>query len=73
MFNIGDKVRFGGNFQLIGYIVKIEIDPFEEIDVNFDKENYVFYTIRVYKDFYYPDGYADFQRTENDMIKVEDI
>jgi len=71
MFNIGDKVKFGGNFQLIGYIVKIEIDPFEEIDVNFDKKNYVFYTIRVYKDFYI-DGYSDFQRTENDMIKVED-
>jgi len=70
-FNIGDKVRFGGNFQLTGYIVKIEIDPFEEIDVNFDKKNYVFYTIRVYKDFYI-DGYSDFQRTENDMIKVED-
>jgi len=71
MFNIGDKVKFGGNFQLTGYIVKIEIDPIEEIEVNFDKKNYVFYTIRVYKDFYI-DGYADFQRTENDMIKVED-
>ena len=70
-FNIGDKVIFGGNFQLIGYIVKIEIDPFEEIDVNFDKENYVAYTIRVYKDFYI-DGYSDFRRTENEMVKVED-
>lgn len=71
MFNIGDKVRFGTTFVLTGYIVKIEIDPFEKIDINFDKKNYVFYTIRVYKDFYI-DGYADFQRTENDMIKVED-
>ena len=72
MFNIGDKVIFGGNFQLTGYIVKIEIDPIEEIEVNFDKKNYVFYTIRVFKDFYI-DGYADFQRTENEMIKVEDM
>lgn len=72
MFNIGDKVRFGKDSHLIGYIVKIEIDPFEEIDVDFDKENYVFYTIRVYKDFY-TDGYSDFQRTENEMIKVEDM
>lgn len=72
MFNIGDKVRFGTTSILTGYIVKIEIDPFEEIDVNFDKENYAVYTIRVYKDFYI-DGYADFQRTENDMIKVEDM
>lgn len=72
MFNIGDKVRFGENSHLTGYIVKIEIDPFEEIDVKFDKTNYVFYTIRVFKDFYI-NGYADFQRTENEMIKVEDI
>ena len=71
-FNIGDKVEFGGNFRLIGYIVKIEIDPIEEIDVKFDKTNYVFYTIRVFKDFYI-DGYADFNRTENDLIKVEDM
>lgn len=69
MFNIGDKVEFGENFRLIGYIVKIEIDPLEEIDVKFDKTNYVFYTIRVFKDFYI-DGYADFNRTENDLIKV---
>lgn len=70
-FNIGDKVKFGKDFHLIGYIVKIEIDPIEEIEVNFDKENYVAYTIRVYKDFYIG-GYSDFRRTENDMIKVED-
>ena len=72
MFNIGDKVKFGTTSVLTGYIVKIEIDPFEEIDVKFDKTNYVFYTIRVFKDFY-KDGYADFNRTENDFIKVEDM
>lgn len=72
MLNIGDKVRFGENFPLIGYIVKIEIDPFEEIDVSFDKKNYVAYTIRVYKDFY-KDGYADFNRTEKELVKVEDM
>ena len=72
MFNIGDKVNFGTTSVLTGYIVKIEIDPFEEIDVKFDKINYVFYTIRVFKDFY-KDDYADFNRTENDFIKVEDM
>lgn len=72
MFNIGDKVKFGTTFVLTGYIVKIEIDPFEEIDVKFDKTNYVFYTVRVFKDFY-KDGYADFNRTENDLTKVEDM
>lgn len=71
MFNIGDKVRFGNNSHLTGYIVKIEIDPIEEIEVNFDKKNYVFYTIRVFKDFYI-NGYADFNRTENVLVRVED-
>ena len=71
-FNIGDKVSFGNTSVLTGYIVKIEIDPFEEIDVEFDKTNYVFYTIRVFKNFYI-DGYTDFQRTENEIIKVEDM
>lgn len=72
MFNIGDKVNFGTTSVLTGYIVKIEIDPLEEIDVKFDKTNYVFYTIRVFKDFYI-DGYADFNRTEEDLTKVEDM
>lgn len=73
MFNIGDKVSFISSVDgkpIYGYIVKIEIDPFEEVDVRFDKNNYVFYTVRVYKDFYM-DGYADFGRTENDMTKEE--
>lgn len=73
MFNIGDKVYFNSNVKeepICGYIVKIEIDPFEEIDVDFDKENYVFYTIRVYKDFY-QDGYSDFNRTEREIRHAE--
>lgn len=71
MFNIGDKVKFGKNILLTGYIVKIGIDPFEETDVKFNKTNYVFYTVRVFKDFY-KDGYADFNRTEKELVKVED-
>lgn len=73
MFNIGDKVSFISKVNekpIYGYIVKIEIDPFEEVDVRFDKHNYVFYTVRVYKSFY-KDGYADFGRTENDLKKEE--
>ena len=64
MIQIGSKVSFEG---LTGYVVKIEIDPLEECDVNFDT---VFYTIRVYKKFYYY-GYADFVRSENDLTLVE--
>lgn len=73
MFKIGDKVYFISNVDnkpIYGYVVKIEIDPFEETDVKFDKENYVFYTVRVYKNFY-KDGYSDFGRTENDLHHAE--
>lgn len=63
--NIGDKVVFGEYFT-VGYIVKIEIDPLEESDVNFEKNNWVTYTIRVFKPFY-KDGYADFQRTRDEI------
>ncbi|MBO7691399.1 MAG: hypothetical protein J6T10_02040 [Methanobrevibacter sp.] len=73
MFKIGDKVYFNSKVTeepIYGYIVKIEIDPFEEIDVKFDKENYVFYTIRVYKNFY-KDGYADFNRTEREICHAK--
>ena len=73
MFKIGDKVSIKTNMDwlLEGYIVKIEIDPLEEIEVNFDKTNYVFYTVRVFKNFY-KNGYADFSRTEDDLIKEEE-
>lgn len=64
MIQIGSKVSFGG---LTGYVVKLEIDPLEERDVNFGT---VFYTIRVYKKFYQY-GYADFVRLESDLILVE--
>lgn len=63
--NVGDKVVFG-DYSIVGYIVKIEIDPIEESEVNFEKNNWVSYTIRVFKPFY-KDGYTDFQRTENDI------
>ena len=66
MFKIGDKVSFGSNYIFIGYIVGINIDPCEESDVNFDKNNWVTYTVRVFKDFY-KDGFTDFRRTENDL------
>lgn len=62
MFKIGDKVMFDDD-KIVGYIVKIEIDPYDETDIN---DEYVFYTIRVFKDFYV-DGYADFTRSEKDM------
>ena len=66
-FNIGDKVIFGhGESELVGYIVEIAIDPLTEIEVNFEKENLIMYTIRVYKPFY-RNGYADFGYTEKDM------
>lgn len=62
MFKIGDKVMFDYD-KIVGYIVKIEIDPYDETDIN---NEYVFYTIRVFRDFYL-DGYADFTRSEKDM------
>ena len=61
MFKVGDKVIFGD--KIVGYIVKIEIDPYDETDIN---NEYVLYTIRVFKDFYV-DGYADYTRSEKDM------
>ena len=63
--NVGDKVVFGDH-SMVGYIVKIEIDPIEELEVNFEKNNWVNYTIRVFQPFY-KDGYADFQRTRDDI------
>lgn len=65
MFKIGDKVVFGTH-SLVGYIIGINIDPIEEYDVNFEKNNWVDYTIRVFKDFY-KDGFSDFLRTENEI------
>lgn len=66
MLKIGDKVIFGSDHSMIGYIVGINIDPIEESEVNFEKNNWVTYTIRVFKPFY-KDGYADFQRSRSDI------
>lgn len=69
MMNIGKKVIFDGvrGEYMVGYIVKIEIDPFEENDYDLnDPEQYATYTIRVFKDFYQY-GYADFQRSGNEI------
>lgn len=63
--NVGDKVVFD-EYSTVGYIVKIEIDPIEESEVNFEKDNWVNYTIRVFEPFY-KGGYADFQRTRDDI------
>lgn len=70
MIKIGSKVSFGAKEKIVGYIVKIEIDPLEECEVNFEAEAMVFYTIRVYKDFYM-NGYTDFVRVEDDLTLVE--
>lgn len=70
MFKIGDKVSFGSDYTFIGYIVGISIDPFEESEVNFEKNNWVNYTVRVFQPFY-KDGYYDFQRTEQDLSPDE--
>lgn len=69
MMNIGKKVVFGGvrGEYMVGYIVKIEIDPFEEDDYDLNNpEEYATYTIRVFKDFYQY-GYADFQRSRSEI------
>lgn len=64
MFKIGDKVIFDG---MIGYIVKIEIDPFGEFDYDlYHAEEQATYVIRVFKPFYQY-GYYDFQRTQDDI------
>ena len=69
MMNIGKKVVFGGvrGEYMVGYIVKIEIDPFEEDDYDLNNpEEYATYTIRVFKDFYQY-GYADFQWSRSEI------
>ena len=71
MFKIGDKVSFGSVHTMIGYIVGINIDPIEESDVNFEKNNWVDYTIRVFKKIY-TGGFFDFRRTEDEIIIREE-
>lgn len=69
MFKIGEKVKFG---DMVGYIVKIEIDPLDENDYDFgDPAYFATYTVRVFKAFY-KYGYADFQRSQTDLTKEEE-
>lgn len=64
--NIGDKVVFGG-YLMVGYIVKIEIDPISEFVTDFQNpEKFATYTIRVFRPFY-KGGYTDFQRARNEI------
>lgn len=67
MYKIGQKVQFDGiTGPIIGYIVKMEIDPLEEIDVADEVEDWIIYTIRVYKPFYI-NGYTDYHRSEGEF------
>lgn len=71
MYKIGQKVQIVDTVRPItGYIVKMEIDPIEEVDVASEAEDWIIYTIRVYKNFY-RDGYTDFCRTEKDIKDAE--
>ena len=71
MYKIGQKVRLKGTNLIAGYIVKMEIDPFEEADVASEAEDWIIYTVRVYKPFY-RDGYTDFGCTERDIENADD-
>ena len=67
MYKIGQKVWFGeATNPITGYIVKMEIDPLEEIEVASEAKDWIIYTIRVYKDFYI-NGYTDYCRTEREF------
>lgn len=72
MYKIGQKVEVIDALEpAIGYIVKIEIDPLEETEVVLEVKNWVFYTVRVYKDFY-TDGYTEYYRTEREIRNADD-
>ena len=66
-YRIGQKVKFEA-FE--GYIVGINIDPLEELDVAFESREWVNYTIRVYKKFY-TNGYTDFCRSEGEFTACD--
>lgn len=69
MFKIGEKVEFNN---IMGYIVKIEIDPLDENDYDLrNPADFVTYTVRVFKAFYQY-GYADFQRSQIDLVRYEE-
>lgn len=72
MYKIGQKVRIIDSVRPItGYIVKMEIDPSEEIDVASETKDWIMYTIRVYRRFY-RDGYTDYGRTEREIENADD-
>ena len=72
MYKIGQRVRLVGvGVPIIGYIVKMEIDPLEETEVASESKEWIIYTIRVYKDFY-TNGYTDYCRTERDIKNADD-
>lgn len=70
MYKIGQKVQIIDTIQpVIGYIIKMEIDPLEEINVVSESKEWIIYTIRVYKHFY-TNGYIDYYRTEREIENV---
>ena len=72
MYKIGQKVQIIDTIEpIIGYIVKMEIDPLEEITVTYESKEWIIYTIRVYKPFYI-NGYADFCRTGKEIKNAND-
>lgn len=73
MYKIGQKVQITGEVvaPIIGYIVAMEIDPLEEIDVTSETKEWILYTIRVYKPFY-ANGYTDYLRTEREIKNADD-
>lgn len=72
MYKIGQKVQLLGVIEPItGYIVKMEIDPLEEIDITSEAKEWIIYTIRVYKTFY-TNGYTDYCRTEREIKSADD-
>lgn len=72
MYKIGQKVQLRGvDIPIIGYIVKMEIDPLEEAEVASESKEWILYTIRVYKDFYI-NGYTDYRRTEREIKNADD-
>jgi len=72
MYKIGQKVQIIDSVRPItGYIVKMEIDPPEEIDVASEAKDWIIYTIRVYRRFC-RDGYNDYGRTEREIKNADD-
>jgi len=72
MYKIGQKVQLIDTIKpIIGYIVKMEIDPLEEIDVASESKEWIIYTIRVYKPFYI-NGYTDYCRTGREIKNADD-